>query len=103
MKIYGSELDDYIELGEAKPCIDKIDMLHMCVLVSLLFYSILKLGLMAEGHLFVTIDGGLNWLPDMQIQCSELLTNSPRFISLFTMCYLGRAKFTGLKDTMPAL
>lgn len=51
----------------------------------------------------MTLDGLPSWhIASFQIDVCELLMHSPRFLSLWTMCFLSRAKFTGKKNTMQA-
>ena len=75
------------------------------MMVAILVLSGLKIGLLAHEKLFVTIDGmtELQSIPDMTFDAFEVITHSPRYLALFTMCFMARAKFTGRQDTLSAV
>ena len=105
---YGTNLTDYIELGKARPWADWIDLCHFLVMASCLVYTFVKLTLMKDepskdSVLFLTFQTSLDWVPDLVMDVYEVMTVSPRFLALFTMCFMGRVKFTGQKDTWNAV
>ena len=55
--IDGSELTDFIELGKARPWIDKADLVLQTCGIFLVGISFIKLGLVAKGFIFITMDG----------------------------------------------
>ena len=55
--IDGSHLTDYIQLGRATPWADKVDLSQFLCMVFVLTLSFIKVGLMEQGFLFLTLDG----------------------------------------------
>ena len=74
-------------------------------MIGILIHSIIKIGLLASERIFVTIDGMSEFesIPDMTFDAFEVIIHSPRFLALFTMCFMARAKFTGRQDTLSAV
>ena len=65
-------------------------------MLGLLFYSFIKLGLLNAGYLFMTIEGNkASHTPYFTLDAFDVITESPRFLALWTACYVGKAKFTG--------
>ena len=69
-------------------------------MASCLVYTFVKLTLMKDepskdSVLFLTFQTSLDWVPDLVMDVYEVMTVSPRFLALFTMCFMGRVKFTG--------
>ena len=70
---------------------------------SLVFYSMLKLLVLASGHLFLTLNSFPEWnISSFQVDALELLIVSPRMLSVYTMCFLSKSRFTGKKNSASA-
>ena len=103
--IDGSELTDFIDLGRSRPWIDKADLVLQTCGIFLVGISFIKLGLVAKGFMFITMDG-LTQVSQQSISldCFEVVTNSPRYLAIFSLCFLSRMRFTGeKKDSLDAL
>ena len=97
-------MNDFIELASASPCSNAIDFNHMVIMLSLLFYSFIKLGCLCAGHLFLTIRGSQDSiLFCYSFDTTEVLMHSPRFLAVWTMAYIGRVNFLGKKDSLGAV
>ena len=59
--IPGTELTDFIDLGKATPFYCLNDMLYALIMVSLVLFSIIKLGILISGNIFLTVDGFPEW------------------------------------------
>jgi len=55
--IEGSNLTDFITLGRATPWGEKVDFVLCASMWLILAVSFIKVGLMLNGHLFLTMDG----------------------------------------------
>ena len=104
-KVFGSELTDYIEFEKVRPWMNFADLNHFVILVLLCALSVLKVGLHFENKLFITFDVELGKLftNGLVFDSQEVVTHSPRLLSIFTMCLFGRMKFTAKKDTWCAV
>ena len=95
--IAGSFLSDFVQIGQIKCSTETSFISQTVCLLVILAVSIIKVGLMQEGFHFLTLSGPSHLLNNhtMQLDVYEVLTTSPRFLALFTYCFLGQAKFTG--------
>ena len=77
----------------------------MIILVVIVLLSLIKLALMAKGYLFVTIDGmkEVKTIPLFCFDSLEIVTHSPRYLSVFVWAFLARARFIGQQDSWNAL
>ena len=99
-KIPGADLTDYIELGAVSPCKDSSDAINAFIMFSLVFYSVLKLLVLASGHLFLTLNSFPEWnISSFQVDALEMLIVSPRMLSVYTICFLSKSRFTGKKNS----
>ena len=97
-------LGDHIELGRATPWCNASDFNNFVCMLSIIVYSFIKLGVLNAGYLFMTLEGNrVSHTPYFTFDSFDLLTHSPRFLALWTMCYMARTKFTGKKDTLSAV
>ena len=72
--------------------------------VIILLISVIKLGVYLDGKLFVIIGGVLSPLNGgIVFDSIEHILNSPRMLSVFTICYLSRSQFLGEANTPWAL
>ena len=79
-------------------------MYHLVILIIICALSVLKVGLFFENKLFITFDGvGKLFENGLVFDSQEVVTHSPRLLAIFTMCYMGRMKYTGRKDTWCAV
>jgi hypothetical protein len=91
-------------LEESCPFSNIVDFFFIGIEVTLLLISIIKFGLLKSGKLFVVIGGALSPLNGGIIfDGLENVINSPRFLSVFTICYLARSRFLGGTNTPHAL
>ena len=67
--------------------------------------SLTKLAMMGSELYFVTIDGmeNLNTIPIFSFDSFEIMTHSPRYMSIFMWSFMAKARYTGKKDTLNAL
>ena len=103
-KIFGSELTDFMEFEKARPWANLPDFYHFTTLILLCFLTVFKVGLLIEAKMFITVDGMSGLMSKgLTFDAQEVLTHSPRYLAMFTMCFLGRTKFTAKKDTWCAI
>ena len=62
-KIPGTDLTDFIELGATCPFSDLYDAANAFTMLTLVFFSIIKFGLLIQGEFFIT----LNLMPEWNI------------------------------------
>ena len=104
VSIPGSFLTDFIQLNSMKPWCNAVDFIHALCMFGVIFYSLIKLFATDEGQLFLTMKGMPDWqISSFQIDALEVLTLSPRFLSIWTMCYFSRSKFIGKKNSASAV
>ena len=97
-------MTDYVEFEKARPWANLSDFFHFVILLLICLLSILKLGLLFDNKIFITFEGiGRLFEGGLVFDTQEVVTHSPRILAIFTMCLLGRMKFTAKKDTWSAV
>jgi hypothetical protein len=72
--------------------------------LTVLWISLIKLGMLFDGKLFVVVGGFLTPMNGgLVFDSLELACSSPRMLSAFTICYFARSKFIGVPNTPYAL
>ena len=103
-KVYGSDLNDFIEFEKVRPWANLPDFYHFVTLLLICAVSILKLGMLMDSILFKTTDAmRVMFSNGVVFDSQEVLSHSPRFLGIYTMCFMGRARFTAKKDTWCAV
>lgn len=95
---------EFLILSPSKPWSAITDFFYLGVEIMILIVSIIKCGIFLNGKLFVIVGGVLSPLNGgIVFDSLEHILNSPRMLSVFTICYLSHSKFLGTCNTAHAL
>ena len=83
-------------MHRATPWSNLVDFYHFSCLLVIVFLSTLKLGMLYEERLFVTVGGLTNlFTTGLIFDGLETVIHSPRYLCLFTISLLYNTKFIG--------